>query len=446
MILAASGLLTGYLYLRIEYGSVSAFREAMQRRWLWAAENETVLRFQSFRGSVLPAMQEALNQRNLDGWILWDNRRSRTWVYELLPLFVDRDSFSKSAVPQEGQREFLQPFLYYIPSAGNPFKLVHPIDAGLMQGLPGLESFYLNRQDWDRVLKKSLSGVHRVAADDPHDSWVAAPLDGTGVEIVSSSELAPLFLARLSSVQAEQHRRAARHLSELIPLAFNEIKGHVEASQPITVGQLKKFLLVQIDRVALRTESIPLVSTGRATATPYFSPTYLDNTLIQPGDVIVLEVAARMDEPGSVYAKAAWTGFVGRSVPPEVEQRFSVCAGTRDAVLQAIRAAVKEKRTMTGQEAQQAAGGFLARKGMENACPHPVGFSLGRTLFGPGANLDALLLPDARPLLSDTAFSVEPGIYAADFGVRSAVSVLLLSGELAITTWPVQDQVVPILQ
>jgi Xaa-Pro dipeptidase len=444
--LVAVGMCTAYLYLRIEYGSVAMFREAVQRRWALAAESGSSLRYQAFRTHILPGIQQELRRRNLDGWLLFDHRRSNPHVYELLPLAWDRESATKSAIPMEGQRDFFQPFLYFIPAANDPFKLVHPIDAGLLQGLPGREIYYLNRQEWDQGLQKNLAAAKKVAIEDAASSWTASLLRESGIETVSSEDLVQFFLARLPPTQLEQHRRAAHRLSELIPLAFAEIKSQMDSDRRLTIGQIKQFLLLQMDRVALRTESIPIVSTGINTARPYFSPPSLNDILIREGDVLLIEVAARMDEPASVYAKVAWTGFVGTAVPPEVEQTFAACAGARNAVLQAIRAALRENRVITGREAQQIADRFLIAQGPGSSCPHPVGYSLGKTLFGPGTNLDDVAQPDARPLISGTAFSIEPGVYGSHFGVRSAISVYLSEGELEVTTLPVQERVTAILQ
>ena len=437
---------TGYLYVRIEHGSMEAFLEGIQRRWSLATQNGPSQRYQFFRSQTLPEIQRQLQHQKLDGWLLYDYRRCNPYLYDLLPLAGNGDSVAKPAVPSEDRKDFFHPWIYFIPIFGDPFKLVHPLDAGLLDGLPGQEVYYLNQREWSDGLRGNIGKVHKVAVDPSLPPGTAKILEETGTQSASSGELIQFFLARLSVAQLERHRRAAKRLSELIPLAFAEIKSQMESGRTITIGQLKQFLLLQMDRIALRTESAPIVTLGKNTSKPYFSPAALNDTAIRAGDILILEVAARMDEPGSIYAKTAWTGFVGPAVPSEMEQAFTLCTGARNTVLQSLKNAYQNKRTITGQEADDIVKKYLLDHGPGNTCPHPVGYSLGPTLFGPGTNLDGVDHPDSKPLIPGTTFTVEPGVYRKEFGVRSAISVYLHEKEIEITTLPVQEYIIPILR
>jgi Xaa-Pro dipeptidase len=50
-----------------------------------------------------------------------------------------------------------------------------------------------------------------------------------------------------------------------------------------------------------------------------------------------------------------------------------------------------------------------------------------------GANLDDLEIRDEREIIPNACFSVEPGIYMPEFGVRSEVNVLVRAGTAEVT-------------
>jgi Xaa-Pro aminopeptidase len=54
---------------------------------------------------------------------------------------------------------------------------------------------------------------------------------------------------------------------------------------------------------------------------------------------------------------------------------------------------------------------------------HRTGHSIGQEVHGNGANIDGLETRDDRRILPRTCFSIEPGIYLPEFGVRSEVDV-----------------------
>ncbi len=77
---------------------------------------------------------------------------------------------------------------------------------------------------------------------------------------------------------------------------------------------------------------------------------------------------------------------------------------------------------------------------------HRTGHSIGQETHGNGANIDDLETHDIRRLLPRTCFSIEPGIYLPEFGIRSEVNVYIDGGsKVHVTGGPIQTAVVPIL-
>jgi Xaa-Pro aminopeptidase len=76
---------------------------------------------------------------------------------------------------------------------------------------------------------------------------------------------------------------------------------------------------------------------------------------------------------------------------------------------------------------------FIARGGYGEYFIHRTGHSIGSSIHANGANLDDLEIGDEREIIPNTCFSVEPGIYMPDFGVRSEVNVLVRERSAEVT-------------
>ena len=77
---------------------------------------------------------------------------------------------------------------------------------------------------------------------------------------------------------------------------------------------------------------------------------------------------------------------------------------------------------------------------------HRTGHNIGQETHGNGANMDDLETRDDRRILPRTCFSIEPGIYLPEFGVRSEVNVFIDgAGQVHVTGGELQKAIVPIL-
>jgi Xaa-Pro aminopeptidase len=90
-----------------------------------------------------------------------------------------------------------------------------------------------------------------------------------------------------------------------------------------------------------------------------------------------------------------------------------------------------------------AARNYIASRGFGDKFVHRTGHSIGTEVHGSGANMDNLETHDERRILPGALFSVEPGIYLEEFGVRSEVNVFV-KRDSAGTTGAVQRDLVRI--
>jgi Xaa-Pro aminopeptidase len=78
---------------------------------------------------------------------------------------------------------------------------------------------------------------------------------------------------------------------------------------------------------------------------------------------------------------------------------------------------------------------------------HRTGHSIGQEVHGNGANIDNLETHEERLILPGACFSVEPGIYLPEFGIRSEVDVFIgRDGVVHVTAGEPQREVVAILR
>jgi Xaa-Pro aminopeptidase len=75
---------------------------------------------------------------------------------------------------------------------------------------------------------------------------------------------------------------------------------------------------------------------------------------------------------------------------------------------------------------------------------HRTGHSLGESVHGNGVNMDDYETHDDRRLLAGTGFTIEPGLYFDDFGVRSEINMIVRDRD-AVVTGPLQSKIVALV-
>ena len=148
---------------------------------------------------------------------------------------------------------------------------------------------------------------------------------------------------------------------------------------------------------------------------------------------MLIDIWGRVDKPGSVFYDITWTGVVGRE-PNEREQLvFETVRNARDAAIVKVEQAFAAGRTISGWEPDDAARAVIKAAGFGEFFTHRTGHNIAQEIHGPGAHLDNLETHDERRILPNTCFSVEPGIYLPEFGVRSEVNMLTAPGKAWVT-------------
>jgi Xaa-Pro aminopeptidase len=189
----------------------------------------------------------------------------------------------------------------------------------------------------------------------------------------------------------------------------------------------------------------PIVGVGPHSGDPHYEPVAGKDSEIKEGDFVLVDLWAKMDRPRGVYSDLTRVGFVGQSVPGQFTKVFDIVAAARDAAIDKVRDAFHNKKDLRGWEVDDAARNVIKQAGYGDAFVHRTGHSIGQETHGNGANMDNLETHDERRVLKRTCFSVEPGIYLPEFGIRSEVNVFVDGDGQVHVTGGLQTEVLPIL-
>jgi Xaa-Pro dipeptidase len=377
----------------------------------------------------LPALQSALQQAGLDAWLFYDHHHRDPISYRILGL---------PATAHVTRRWY-----YVVPAHGEPFKLVHRIEAGRLDSLPGAKAAYSSWQEHERQLEALTAPYPRIAMQySPRntimyvglvDAGTVELLRSFGREIVSSADLVSHFEAVLTPEQEASHYAAQQAIDRILQESFLELRRRLDAGTPTREWDLVAWLSEAMRREDLVWENGPNVSAGANSSDSHYEPHPEHSALIAEGDFLLIDIWGRKSAPGSVFYDITWTGTVGRP-PSEQEQRvFSAVAGARDAAIATVEGAFAAGQPLAGWEPDRAARSVIEAAGFGPFFTHRTGHNIATEIHGTGAHLDDLETHDQRLILPHTCFSVEPGVYLPEFGIRSEVNMLTGDGGARVT-------------
>jgi len=381
----------------------------------------------------LEAIQAALSEAGLDGWLFYDHHH--------------RDPIAAHILGLDPKAHITRRWYYFVPAECEPRKLVHRIEQGRLDSLPGAKGLYSSWQELAAGLEAMLFDARRIAMQYSPDnaimyiSMVDAGtvefLRGLGKQIVSSADLVSQFEAVLSEEQIFSHGVAQEAIDRILAEAWQEMGRRLRPPSGGS-GILAEFDMVQWLSEAMRREGLvwengPNVSANANSSDSHYEPTAEKSAPICEGDFVLIDIWGRLEKPDSVYYDITWTGVVGRE-PTEREQHvFETVRIARDAAIAAVEQAFATGRPICGYEADDAARAVIKAAGFGEFFTHRTGHNIAQEIHGPGAHLDNLETHDERRILPNTCFSVEPGIYLPEFGVRSEIDMLTAPAKAWVT-------------
>lgn len=387
----------------------------------------------------LNAIQAALRELKLDGWLFYDHHHRDPIAYRVLGINPGMCS---------------RRWYYLVSASSEPVKLVHRIEAGSLDGLPGTRLEYSSwREQRDRLAEvlrdsKTIAMEYSALNDIPYvglvDAGTVELVRSLGVEVASSADLVQLFEARWPPEALAMHLEAGKIVHNAVREGFNAIREAVHGGRAIGEYDVQKLIVDTLGAGNLESDEPPIVAVNANCSNPHYSPTPATSQPIRRGDFVLLDVWGKKKTAGAVYFDITWTGFVDEKVPDRHAGVFAIVKEARDAAVSLVQAAARQGRALHGWEVDDAARGVITRHGYGQYFIHRTGHSIGEDVHGNGANMDNFETRDTRRIISRTCFSVEPGIYLPEFGVRSEVNVYVEEHDARITG-EIQQGVVPIL-
>lgn len=388
-------------------------------------------------------IQTALATLDLDAWLLYD--------------FRGINPISQNVAGLTGAN-ITRRWFCLIPVQGEPKWLIHRIETSNFTDVPGTISLYAGWQELNEEMNALLNGVKSVAmeyspnASIPYISRVDAGtlewIRSYGIEVHSSAELAQYIEARLSKAQYEGHQKSANLVLQAKDYAFAWIGQQLKAGNKITEYDVQQQILHQFDEMELVADHPPIVAVNANSGDPHYAPTETRTQQIKQGDFILIDLWAKQKDRDAIFADTTWVAYAGRTVPDKYVEIFEIVREARDRAVAFIREKWAANEPIPGYAVDDCVRGYITEKGYGQYFIHRTGHNIGTVIHGNGVNLDNLETQDARLLISGICFSIEPGIYLTDFGVRTEIDVYL-AGEgrdgVILTTAPVQNQVLPLL-
>jgi len=392
----------------------------------------------------LDAIQTALRESAVDGWLFYDHHH--------------RDPIAHRILSLDPNAHITRRWYYFIPASGEPRKLVHRIEQARLDALPGAKTQYSSWQELHAGLENLLQNQKKIAMQySPNndimyvsmvDAGTVEFLRSLGKEIVTSADLVSQFEAVLTEDQIASHSAAQRAIDLILVGAWAEIARCLRPPSGGGTGHFTEFDLVVWLREAMHREGLvwengPDVSVNANTSDQHYEPTAEHASPIREGDFLLIDIWGRLDTPTSVYYDVTWTGVVGREPAKKEQLVFDTVRRARDAAIETVEKAFAENRPIAGFEADDAARAVIREAGFGDFFVHRTGHNIAHEIHGSGAHLDNLETHDVRLILPHTCFSVEPGIYLPEFGVRSEINMITRPGK-AWVTGRIQQELVQI--
>lgn len=380
----------------------------------------------------LDAIQAALREAGLDGWLFYDHH--------------GRDPLAYRVLGMDPKAHVTRRWWYFVPAEGAPRKLVHRIEAGRLDALPGEKAAYSTWQEMEAGVQRLLGGAKRVAMQySPRnavmylgmlDAGTHEMLTEMGVTIVSSADLVSRFEAVLTPHQIASHYAAQKSIDAILAEGWQEIGRRVRSeSANANEYAMVEYLQGKIAEAGLITEHGPNVSVGPNAADSHYEPTPSSSRRIERGSFVLIDIWAKVaDDPAAVWYDITWCGVVDREPTARETEVFQAVRDARDAAIALVEQRFAAGQPIAGWEADNAARAVIQQRGFGEFFTHRTGHNIGTELHGAGAHLDDFESHDERTILPNTCFSVEPGIYVpGEFGVRLEVDMLTSPTEARVS-------------
>jgi Xaa-Pro dipeptidase len=370
--------------------------------------------------------QKAIREEGLAAWLFYN--------------VFHRDEIAELVLEVPADRTNTRPWVCILFPDRPPMKIVHVIEPAILSHVPGDTILYSTRDEFSRAVAKALPAKGMVAADFSIgipvgsflDHGTALFLQSLGAALAPAEGLVARYLGTIDQQGRESHDRAGRVLHAAIQGAWGKLAAALHGGRVVHEGEVRDWIAQSLADAGLEYEGKPVAGAGRHTADPHFGVSG-SGTVFGRGDVVQFDVWAREKSPGAVYADISWLGVCAPSPTPIQKQVFDAVLEAREAALSLLARGFAQGAPVRGAEVDRAARAVLVRRGFEKGIRHRTGHSIGTRVHGFGVNLDSVEFPDERVITEGSCFSIEPGIYLEQFGMRTEIDCCIHEGRPEVT-------------
>jgi Xaa-Pro dipeptidase len=389
----------------------------------------------------LDRIQEALRERGIGGWLFCD--------------FHNRDQLAYRILGLDPTKMTTRRWFYFIPARGEPRRLVHSVEKGRLDSLPGSKQVYLPWEQLHASLKEMLGKPKKIAMqyspknNIPYVSLVDAGIielvKSFGHRVVTSADLVQMFEAVISEEGYRLHKEAGVLVDRIRSEAFEYIRDAIAARNGLTEYDLQQFIMRRFKENGLVTDDPPIVGTNDHPADPHFEPTPSNTRAFKRGDTVLIDLWAKKSVPGGIYYDITWVGFIGDAPSPKYAELFRVVRSARDTAVEFVKSKFAAGEKCFGWQVDDVCRAVVKKAGYGKYFVHRTGHSIGEEVHGNGVNIDNLETKDERQLMPGCCFSIEPGIYLeGEMAVRTEVNVFIRHDGQAEVTGEIQRELVRI--
>ncbi len=368
-------------------------------------------------------IQNQLNDENVDAWIL-----------------VDYENKNKTVVSFLGDKMLTRKIILVFPKGKKPFVICHSIDTVFLNDPEILNNFDLKVYNtWQEMLdieKESFKNFKTVYMDVSENGLLPRIsladygsvefVKSLGIKVLSSGDLLQRFNAVYSEKAYQLQLQACKLALQIKDEAFKKIKEEILKRGEVEEYEIQQFICDRFHEERMTYDDPAIVAVGKNASNPHYGPTKDISTPIKKGDVVLIDMWAKMDNPEGVYADITWMGYVGEEAPENVEERFQILKTAIDKDIDFLEKNLPIRR-VEGYEVDDIGRNYINEKGYGKYFTHRTGHSIAVDVspHGPGVNIDNYESHDTREIPNGVAFSLEPGIYAPDFGMRSETDIYI---------------------
>ncbi len=376
-------------------------------------------------------IQRDLEEQGIDGWLLFDYRHSNELACKVLEIPADK--------------MLTRRLFYWIPRKGEPVKIVHRIESGVLDHLPGVKKEFHAWEELEKALKETLSGIKSVAMEyspknaipdiSKVDAGTIERIQSLGIKVVSSGDLLQKQTSVWDERKLKSHLEAADVLDKIISLTWKEIKQKLEKNENLTEYDVHLFMRDLLNQFDCKTEEGPICAINGHSADPHYLPGKKGGSPLKKGDFVLLDLWGKKKEKGSVYADITRVGVADSKPTAKQEKIFGIVKSARDTATDFVKKSFADGNVIRGYEVDKVCRKVIVDAGYGEYFVHRTGHNIDERDHGPGAHIDSLETLDERKILPGTCFSIEPGIYLpGEFGVRMEYDVYVhLDGKVQVT-------------